>query len=313
MAGLEAATIPPVDLPHVASGKVREIYELDEDRLVFVTTDRISAYDVVMNETIPNKGRVLSAMTAFWFDQLVDIVPNHRDPDGLADLPASFDHPYFAGRTEVVHKADMVNLECITRGSLTGSAWAEYKKTGTIHGMWAPKDMLESETFYEPVFTPSTKATEGHDVNISFEQAAELVGASMAIDLRDMSLAIFDRLLERAQAKGIIVADTKIEVGIVDGKLTLCDEIGTSDSSRFWPADQVRLGETPPSYDKQYLRDYLTSTGWDKKPPAPTLPLSVIENTARKYQEAYEKITGLNLSDWPGVHVLVSKALEASG
>lgn len=297
--------VPPTGLTHLNSGKVREMYDFG-DHLVFVTTDRISAFDHILAERIPNKGRALSAMTSFWFDQVADLVPNHRVDPAEVELPKEFDHPYFAGRTEVVKRAEMLELECIVRANLTGSALKEYVMFGTVHGTPVAPGMQAAEAFPEFMYTPSTKAPQGeHDVNISFEDSVNLVGRELAEKARDISLQIFSLLHARGAEQGIIVADTKIELGLFDGKiLGVCDEVGTSDSSRFWPADQWRLGIDPPSFDKQYVRDYLEDTGWDKKSvPPPKLTNEVVTNTALKYQEGYERITGLKLKDWPGVHV----------
>ncbi len=297
---------PELPLKHLHSGKVREMYEFDEGHLAFVTSDRISAFDVIMNEPVPNKGRVLNGMTSFWFNQTVDLVTNHRAAVNYSDIQTELMHSYYQGRTEIVKKVNMLPIECIVRGYLTGSALAEYQENGTVHGMPVPAGMVESQAFREPIFTPSTKAQIGyHDENISFEDAVVLLGdRQLAHKLRDVSLHIFDLQSRRAAESGIVMADTKYEFGeLSDGTLVLCDEVGTPDSSRFWPADKVELGKSVPSYDKQYVRDYLKSTGWDKTPPPPPLPSDVVANTARKYQQAYELITGLRLADWPGIHV----------
>lgn len=308
MAAEEAPALP---LTHLHSGKVREMYEFDEEHLVFVTTDRISAFDVVLNEAVPNKGRVLNGMTSFWFNQTVNLVTNHRAAVQYSAIPEALMQPYYQGRTEIVKKVNMLPIECIVRGYLTGSALAEYQENGTVHGMRAPAGMVESQAFPEPIFTPSTKAEQGmHDENISFEDAVVLLGdRRLAHKVRDVALHIFDLQSRRAAEKGIVMADTKYEFGeLSDGTLVLCDEVGTPDSSRFWPADQVEEGKTPPSFDKQYVRDYLKSIGFNKRPPAPTLPEDVLANTARKYQQAYELITGLPLASWPGIHVDIPEA-----
>ena len=288
-----------VELPHLASGKVRDIYELDDKHLLFVTSDRMSAFDVVMAEPIPDKGRVLTAITAFWLDQLSEVAPNHLVS---LDVPAGAgDTADLEGRVMVVRKAEMLPVECIVRGYLSGSAWAEYKKTQTMHGQELPAGLSQSEKLPEPVFTPSTKATSGHDENISFEAAAELVGRDMAEELRRISLAAYQRGAELAATRGIIIADTKFELGIIDGQIAICDEVLTPDSSRFWPADEWKPGSTPPSFDKQPLRDWLEGTGWDKTPPPPTLPADVVAATRERYVQAYERLTGLRFADWPGV------------
>jgi phosphoribosylaminoimidazole-succinocarboxamide synthase len=283
---------------HLASGKVRDIYEIDDKHLLFVTSDRISAFDVVMAEPIPDKGRVLTAITAFWLDQLSDVAPNHlvsRDvPPGA---PSESD---LTGRVMVVRRAEMLPVECIVRGYLSGSAWAEYRKTQTMHGQPLPAGLKQSARLPEPVFTPSTKATVGHDENISFEQAVELAGRDLAEEARRISLTAYEQAAALAAERGIIIADTKFELGVIDGELCICDEVLTPDSSRFWPADAWQPGETPPSFDKQPLRDWLEASGWPKTPPPPPLPPDVIEATRTRYIEAYERITGRSFAAWPG-------------
>ncbi len=290
-----------VDLRHVASGKVRDIYELDDKHLLFVTSDRMSAFDVVMAEPIPDKGRVLTAVTAFWLDRLSGVAPNHlvslEVPPGVAGSGDAVD---LEGRIMVVRRAEMLSLECIVRGYLSGSAWAEYRKTQTMHGQSLPAGLRQSEQLPEPVFTPSTKATTGHDLNISFSEAVDLVGRELASEARRISLAAYEQGARLAAERGIIIADTKFELGLIDGQLAICDEVLTPDSSRFWPADQWRPGETPPSFDKQPLRDWLEGTGWDKTPPPPALPADVVDATRARYVEAYERLTGLAFGDWPG-------------
>lgn len=287
-----------MSLKHLASGKVRDIYELDDKTLVFVTSDRISAFDVVMEEAIPDKGRVLTALTAFWLEQLRDVAPNHLV--GL-DVPAEAEHPEeLAGRVMVVRKAEMLPIECIVRGYLSGSAWAEYRKTGTMHGQRLPAGLRQSDQLPETVFTPSTKAEAGHDENISFDQAVNLVGRETAEAARRISLEAYQQGSAWAAERGIIVADTKFELGFLDGQLAICDEVLTPDSSRFWPADAWQPGQTPPSFDKQPLRDWLEQTGWDKTPPPPSLPAEIVEATRARYIAAYEVITGRSFADWPG-------------
>ena len=292
-------------LPHVHSGKVRDIFALDDDRLLMVTSDRLSAFDVVMNEPIPQKGRVLTAMSAFWFEQTADIVSGHLLSTDVGDLPdevqAVAGDADLAGRIMITRRAEMLPIECIVRGYLTGSAWKEYKALGTMHGARLAEGLVESDLLAEPVFTPSTKAPEGdHDENISFEQAAELVGAPLATHVRDVCLAVYERGAAWARDRGIVIADTKFELGMVDGELVLCDEVLTPDSSRFWPADAYRPGATPPSFDKQPVRDYLDGLDWDKKPPPPPLPAEAVDATSRRYIDAYERITGKSFTDWPG-------------
>ena len=289
-------------LPHVYRGKVRDIYDAGDDRLLIVTSDRLSAFDVVMDEPVPDKGRVLTAISAFWFDHLSGIAPNHVISTDLDDFPAGVDDPDLAGRTMLVHRAEMLPIECIVRGYITGSAWKEYSRSGTMHGAALPAGMLESQQLPEPVFTPSTKAEDGlHDENISFERAVELVGPDIAEQAREISLALYSAGAAWAAERGIIIADTKFELGLVDGRLVVADEMLTPDSSRFWPADAWEPGSTPPSFDKQPVRDYLDTLDWDKTPPPPALPASVIEATTARYVEGYERITGRSFSDWPGV------------
>jgi phosphoribosylaminoimidazole-succinocarboxamide synthase len=275
------------------SGKVRDIYAVGDDQLLLVTSDRISAFDVVMDEPIPNKGRVLTAMSAFWFEHLADVAPSHL-------ISTEAPRPEWEGRAMLCRRAEMLPIECIVRGYLTGSAWKEYRSSGTMHGTPLPPDLLESAQLPEPVFTPSTKAEEGHDVNISFDEAAGLVGRDVAEQARDISLEFYARGAAWAAERGILIADTKFELGFVDGVLTMCDEVLTPDSSRFWPADQWEPGRTPPSFDKQPVRDYLDGLDWDKQPPPPPLPPEVVQATSDRYVEAYERITGRAFADWPG-------------
>ena len=292
---------PPIDLPHVLTGKVRDIYDAGDDRLLIVTSDRISAFDVVMDEPIADKGRVLTAISAFWFDELANVAPNHLLSTDLADLPPGAQDPGLAGRVMLVRRAEMLPLECIVRGYLTGSAWKEYQRTATMHGEMLPEGLSESEKLREPVFTPSTKADEGHDLNISMSEAVDLVGAELAGQARAICLELYQRGAALAAERGIIIADTKFELGLVDGELVIADEVLTPDSSRFWPADEWALGATPPSFDKQPLRDYLDSLDWDKQPPPPALPDDVVASSSARYIEAYERITRRSFSHWPGV------------
>ena len=287
-------------LPHLYSGKVRDIYDAGDDRLVLVTSDRISAFDVVMAEPITDKGRVLTAMSAFWFERFADTVPNHLISTDVADIPGADGDPDLVGRVMLCRRAEMLPIECIVRGYITGSAWKEYKTSQSMHGSPLPPDLLESSALPEPVFTPSTKADEGHDVNISFEEAANLVGTEMATRAREISLSVYEQGAAWARERGIIIADTKFELGLIDGELALCDEVLTPDSSRFWPTDQWVPGTTPPSFDKQPLRDYLDGLDWDKTPPPPPLPDAVVQASAERYRNAYERITGRNFADWQG-------------
>ena len=291
-----------VELPHLYSGKVRDIYDAGDDRLLLVTSDRLSAFDVVLAEPITDKGRVLTAMSAFWFEHLADVAPSHLISTDLADLPHGAQNPELAGRVMLCRRADMLPVECIVRGYITGSAWKEYRTHGTMHGTVLPEGLLESAELPEPVFTPSTKAEVGdHDENISFERAVEVLGEDLAVQARDVSLELYRRGAAWARERGIIIADTKFELGLVDGELIVCDEVLTPDSSRFWPADAWKPGATPPSFDKQPVRDYLDGLDWDKSPPPPPLPADVVLATRDRYVEAYERITGLDFSDWPGV------------
>jgi phosphoribosylaminoimidazole-succinocarboxamide synthase len=286
-------------LPHIYSGKVRDIYDAGDGRLLMVTSDRLSAFDVVMAEPIPDKGRVLTAMSAFWFEQFDGVVGSHLISTKLSDLPVEVD-PEWEGRVMLCKKAEMLPIECIVRGYITGSAWKEYSRNGTMHGEALPGGLLESAKLPEPVFTPSTKADTGHDENISFEAAAALVGNEMAARVRDVSLELYTRGSDWAAERGIIIADTKFELGLVDGELVLADEVLTPDSSRFWPADRWEPGTTPPSFDKQPVRDFLDDLDWDKQPPPPPLPADVVSATSARYIEAYERITGRSFADWHG-------------
>jgi phosphoribosylaminoimidazole-succinocarboxamide synthase len=289
-----------LNLPHVHSGKVRDIYAVGDDRLLMVTSDRLSAFDVVMDEPVPGKGRVLTAMTAFWFEVLGDVVGNHLISTDVADLPDEVaGHEGLAGRIMLCHKAEMLPIECIVRGYLSGSAWKEYKTSGTMHGQALPEGLQESDQLPEPVFTPSTKG-DVHDENITYDQAVELVGSDVAERARSVSVELYRRGAEMARERGIIIADTKFELGFIDGQLVVCDEVLTPDSSRFWPVDDWTPGATPPSFDKQPVRDYLETLAWDKTPPPPALPPEVVSATSARYAEAYERITGRSLADWPG-------------
>ncbi len=290
-----------MSLPPLYSGKVRDIYAVGDDRLLMVTSDRLSAFDVVMAEPIPDKGRVLTAMTAFWSGQLASVAPSHLLSTGLADLPEDLQEPAWEGRVMLCTKAEMLPIECIVRGYLTGSAWKEYRTSGTMHGTPLPSGLLESAQLPEPVFTPSTKAEVGdHDENISFAAAADLVGTEVAEAARAMSLELYRRGAAWAADRGILIADTKFELGMVDGVLTVCDEVLTPDSSRFWPADEWTPGATPPSFDKQPVRDHLDGLDWDKVPPPPPLPQEVVDAASARYVEAYERISGRRFADWPG-------------
>ena len=292
-----------LNLPHVHSGKVRDIYEIDSQNLLMVTSDRLSAFDVVLNEAIPEKGRVLTAMTRYWLDELNDLVPNHLisvDPTYLSDEISLENREFLLGRTMICRRAEMLPVECIVRGFITGSAWKEYKENGTVHGEKVVSGLKESEQFQQPLFTPSTKATSGHDENISFSESIEILGSDLAEKVKDTSLKCYKLAADLAMERGIIIADTKFEFGLIDGELVLADEVLTPDSSRFWPEEQWSIGSSPPSFDKQPVRDFLDGIEWDKKPPPPTLPSEVISATSSRYIEAYEKISGKSFEDWPG-------------
>jgi phosphoribosylaminoimidazole-succinocarboxamide synthase len=283
------------------TGKVRDIYGLEDGRLCLVTSDRISAFDVVMDQPVPDKGRVLTAMSAFWFERFADLVRGHLVSTDLDDLPPEDRRPEWAGRIMLCDRAAMLPVECIVRGYLSGSAWKEYQAAGTMHGQSLPTGLAESDRLAEPVFTPSTKAEVGdHDENISFEAAVDLIGGERAEQLREVSLELYRRGAAWAAERGIVIADTKFEFGLVDDELVLCDEVLTPDSSRFWAADQWRPGTTPPSFDKQPVRDFLDGLDWDKTPPPPALPDEVIAAASARYREAYERITDRSLDDWPG-------------
>ncbi|HXW36081.1 MAG TPA: phosphoribosylaminoimidazolesuccinocarboxamide synthase [Acidimicrobiales bacterium] len=296
-----------MNLPLVHSGKVRELYEAGDDRLLMVASDRISAFDVVLAEPIPEKGRVLTAMTVHWLSELSDLAPSHLVsadpadfPEGAHELGPLDGTGALAGRALLVRRAEMLPIECIVRGYLAGSGWKEYKESGTLHGSPLPKGLRLADQLPDPLFTPSTKATEGHDENIDFEQAAELVGRETAVKARDLCVEAYTRAANDAEKQGILLADTKFELGFIDGELALCDEVLTPDSSRFWPADEWNPGTNPPSFDKQPVRDWLEGTGWDKLPPPPALPLEVVQQTSDRYIAAYERVSGKRLADWYG-------------
>jgi phosphoribosylaminoimidazole-succinocarboxamide synthase len=285
------------DLQLHASGKVRDVYQLDDDRLLFVATDRISAFDYVLATGIPHKGRVLSQISLFWFDFLSDIVPGHiitADVDRYPQAVRKY-ADQLRGRSMLVQQAEMFPVECVVRGYISGSAWKEYQATGKVCGIELPAGLGESDAFPEPVFTPATKAVTGHDENIPFEQMRKIVGSETAEQLRDLTLKIYKKAATYARQRGIIIADTKFEFGRTAQGITLADEVLTPDSSRFWPADQYRPGQAQESYDKQYVRDYLEKIRWNKQPPAPSLPLEVARGTSEKYLEAYVQLTGHRL------------------
>jgi phosphoribosylaminoimidazole-succinocarboxamide synthase len=285
------------DLKLKASGKVRDVYDIDETQLLFVATDRISAFDYVLATGIPQKGRILNQISLFWFDFLADVVPNHLITADVDKYPAQVRKysDQLRGRSMLVRRADIFPVECIVRGYLSGSGWKEYQSTGKVSGITLPSGLRESEALPEPIFTPSTKATSGHDENISFDQMCQIVGVEIASHLRDLTLRIYTKAAAYARQRGIIIADTKFEFGRTEHGVTLADEVLTPDSSRFWPADKYAPGRPQDSYDKQYVRDYLEQIHWNKQPPAPALPPEVARRTSEKYLEAYTQLTGRKL------------------
>lgn len=289
---------------HIYSGKVRDLYEVDAQHLLMVASDRLSAFDVVMNETIENKGRVLTGITNYWLREFSDSTPMALiscDTEVIErTLPGFINKTEWHGRTMLVRKAEMIPLECIVRGRLAGQAYDEYLVSGKVHNMTAPKGMALTDAFPSPMFTPSTKADEGHDINIDLDTAASIVGEELLQKAQSMCLDLFSKASARLEASGLTLADTKFELGFVDGELVVCDEVLTPDSSRIWPSDQVRSGETPPSFDKQPFRDWLSEQSWDRTPPPPAVPESILDITSKRYVAAYEKVTGRLLRDWYG-------------
>lgn len=296
------------DLPNLFyRGKVRDTYEVADDQFLLIATDRVSAFDVVLPAGIPDKGIVLNQFSAFWFEQTAHIVPNHlievvndvnwlnstygeRVCSGYYSYP-----PYVARRSMIVRRAERIDVECVVRGYISGSAWAEYQKSGTICGITLPEDLRESEQLLQPIFTPTTKADTGHDEPITIEEMRGLVGEALTREIMEKSLAIYDYAAQYARGRGIIIADTKMEFGMVNGKLILIDELLTPDSSRFWDVETYSPGKPQPSFDKQPLRDWLSASGWNKEPPAPELPPEIVESTAERYREAYRRLTGKEL------------------
>ena len=276
----------------ISSGKVREIYEVDNDKLMIVVSDRISAFDVILPNLVPNKGEVLNRISEFWFDYTKDIVKNHIISTDIKDFPEEFQTEEFKGRSMLVKKLKMIPIECIVRGYITGSGWKSYKENGTVCGVKLPEGLQESEKLPEPIFTPSTKAAEGHDENISFEKTCEIIGKELAEKVKEKTIEVYSKCAEYAASKGIIIADTKFEFGLDENEeLVLADEVLTPDSSRFWPASDYEIGRSQKSFDKQYIRDWIKNTGYDPETKAP-IPQEVIDTTANKYIEAYETITG---------------------
>jgi phosphoribosylaminoimidazole-succinocarboxamide synthase len=286
-------TASTLSLKKIYSGKVRDLYEIDDKRMLMVATDRLSAFDVILNEPIPEKGKILTAISNFWFDKLASLVPNHFTGDKVEDVVPAAELPLVEGRAVVAKRLKPVAVEAIVRGYIVGSGWKEYQKSGTVCGIALPAGLKEASKLAQPIFTPSTKAAVGdHDENISFAQCEAIIGAELAAKVRDTAIALYSAAVEYAATRGIIIADTKFEFGLDEnGTLTLMDEVLTPDSSRFWPADSYVEGQNPPSFDKQFVRDWLESTGWDKQSPAPTVPADVAQKTADKYREALTRLT----------------------
>ena len=280
------------EYPLLKSGKVREIFDLG-DSLLFIATDRISAFDCILPTPIPDKGKVLTQLSLFWFDLLKDVVDNHLITADFSEYPIPLQKysEQLDGNSMIVKKADVLPVECVVRGYLAGSGWKEYQEKGTITGIKLPEGLVESSELPEPIFTPSTKAESGHDENIPFAETENIIGSDLANRVRDISLTLYSKARDYAKDRGIILADTKFEFGLADGKLTLIDEVLTPDSSRFWPLDSYNPGASQPSFDKQFVRDYLSSLDWDKTPPAPELPTTIVEKTKEKYFQALEFLT----------------------
>jgi phosphoribosylaminoimidazole-succinocarboxamide synthase len=279
-------------LPLLHRGKVRETYAVGDDRLLLVATDRISAFDVVFDQPIPDKGRLLTQISAFWFELLADLGPTHFLSADGDDLPAEAQAAELAGRTTLARRAERIDAECVVRGYLAGSGWAEYQRSGSMLGHALPAGLREADRLPEPIFTPSTKAEVGHDENITRDQLASMIGGELARELEERSLALYRAGAAHAEEVGLILADTKFEFGIIDGQVALIDELLTPDSSRFWDASVYQPGVSPPSFDKQYVRDFVAASGWNKEPPAPELPADVIEGTRERYTRAYERLSG---------------------
>lgn len=286
-------TTPSLSLKKIYSGKVRDLYEIDDKRMLMVATDRLSAFDVILEQPIPEKGKILTAISNFWFDKLAGVVPNHFTGDRVEDVVPAAELPLVEGRAVVAKRLKPVAVEAIVRGYIVGSGWKEYQKSGTVCGIQLPAGLKEAAKLPQPIFTPSTKAAVGdHDENISFEHCEAIIGAELAAKVRDTSIALYVAAVKYAATRGIIIADTKFEFGLDEnGTLTLMDEVLTPDSSRFWPADSYAEGTNPPSFDKQFVRNWLESTGWNKEPPAPAVPADVAQKTADKYREALTRLT----------------------
>jgi phosphoribosylaminoimidazole-succinocarboxamide synthase len=298
------ASVSELALTHIYSGKVRDLYEIDDRHLLMVASDRLSAFDVVMNEPIPEKGRVLTGLTWYWLNEFVGVVPSALvtcDPHEINTfVPGFLDTTQWHGRTMLARKATMLPIECIVRGRLAGQAYDEYRVSGTVHQMAVPSGMRLTDAFAQPLFTPSTKAATGHDLNIDLEAAASIVGVDVLTQAQFLCLDLFARATERLDSVGLVLADTKFELGFVDGEMVVCDEVLTPDSSRIWPAEHVHSGETPPAFDKQPFRDWLLAQGWNRTPPPPNVPDDIVAITSARYVEAYERVTGQSLGDWYG-------------
>src|SRR5207244_5972277 len=284
-------------LPRIGRGKIRDIYAVGSDKMLIVTSDRLSAFDVVLSDPIPDKGRVLNEMASFWFERLRHIVPNQLTGVDPESVVTEEEKPQVRGRSMVVKKLKPLPIEAVVRGYIIGSGWKDYQKSGKICGIELPKGLQQAQKLPQPIFTPATKAASGHDENISYAEVEKLVGAPLAAKVRDVSIRLYKEASEYAAQKGIIIADTKFEFGLNEkNEIVLMDEVLTADSSRFWPADSYKLGMSPPSFDKQYVRDYLETLHWNKTPPAPRLPAEVIQKTAEKYREALQRLTGRKLA-----------------
>jgi phosphoribosylaminoimidazole-succinocarboxamide synthase len=287
-----AITETSLPFPLARRGKVRDVYEFDDDRFLFVATDRISAFDVVLSPGIPDKGTILTQISNFWFRRFPRI-ENHLVETEFERFPSDLrHHDELRGRSVIVKRCDVIPIECVARGYLVGSGLKEYKETGSVCGIRLDEGLTTASKLREPIFTPATKEDTGHDINISFEQMSERIGESLATELRDLTLSLYKEAAEYALTRGIIIADTKFEFGLRNGKVIWIDEVLTPDSSRFWPAEQYKVGSNPPSFDKQFVRDWLETTDWDKNPPAPELPEDVVARTREKYLEAYQVLTG---------------------
>jgi len=288
-----------IDLEHRYSGKVRDLYAVDDAHMLMVASDRVSVFDVILPNLVPGKGRVLTALSTWWFARTEHLVANHLVSSDPADFPAGVG-PEAAGRSMLVQVTDPIRLECVARGYLFGSAWSDYEATGAVQGHALPSGLRQAEQLPAPLFTPTTKAEGSHDLPLTDAEAAVLIGDDLFEQVRDLTLKIYAFGAEHAQRNGIILADTKVEFGVLDGSVILIDEVLTPDSSRYWPADEYRVGTSPPSFDKQFVRDHYQSIGWDKEPPVPEVPADVIAGTRARYVEAYERITGLAFDTWYG-------------